>query len=271
MMKSKNKASDKILIYSICVILLLYAVSMLILLAWGFLTTLKSRDDFMFFQNVLGFPNSEYSKDQLSFGNYSLVFKYFTVENKVVFLQGGKEIIHKTNNNMFTMLINTVLYAGISAVLPTLASLIVGYLCAKYKFKFSSFIYGLAIAMMVIPTIGSSASMISMLRALGIYDTQFTHVLQKFAYAGMYYLVFLAFYQGLSDAYIEAAEIDGASQMRVFISIIIPLSMNIIASVMLIHFVSAWNDYSTPLMYTPTLPTLSTGVYYFVKIRRNTL
>ena len=81
--------------------------------------------------------------------------------------------------------------------------------------------------------------------------------------------MFYAFFESLSDAYIEAAEIDGASQLRIFLYIIVPLGIKMIGSVALIHGVQFWNDYQAPLLYTPTLPTISYGVYYLVNVGGN--
>lgn len=88
--------------------------------------------------------------------------------------------------------------------------------------------------------------------------------IQKFHFSGMYFFVYYAFYEGLSDAYSEAAEIDGASQFKILLHIIIPLSMKMIGSVMLIQFINLWNDYQTPLLYLPTKPTLAYSVYLFM-------
>ena len=59
---------------------------------------------------------------------------------------------------------------------------------------------------------------------------------------------------------------DGASQLRIMTSIILPLSVKIISTVWLILFVQLWNDYQTPMLYLPTLPTLAYGVYYVTEI-----
>lgn len=77
----------------------------------------------------------------------------------------------------------------------------------------------------------------------------------------MYFFVYYAFFGGLSNTYREAAELDGASEMTILLRIYFPLAMKMIATVFLIQFVALWNDYQTPLLYLPTHPTLSYGVY----------
>ena len=50
---------------------------------------------------------------------------------------------------------------------------------------------------------------------------------------------------------------------NILISVILPLSIKMIASVWLLQFVHFWNDYQTPLLYMPNRPTISYGLYRF--------
>jgi len=260
--KMKGRVGDNIVKAIIFTVLAIYALSMIVLLVWGFMTSLKNYRDFSLFRNVVGLPSLEHSKDEILFGNYIYVLKNFNIKKTEYFFFGSRLISHETESGILKMLLNTFIYAGVGSLLSTICSCTVGFLCAKYKFKFSKMVYTFALFMMIIPVVGSYPSMISMLRGFGIYDTYFTHIIQKFTFGGMYYFVFLAFFEGMSDAYFEAAEIDGASQFRIYLSIVLPLAIKIITSVTLINFVSYWNDYTTSLLYTPTIPTLATGVYY---------
>ena len=260
--KKQNNVADIIFKVSAVVVLAVYSLAIVLLLVWGLMTSLKSRVDFAIMENVVGFPSMEYSKEELMLGNYKLVLSKFYVHASEIFYSGNELIKHQTKSNIFVMLYNTVIYAGLSAVLSTVCCYTVAYLCAKYRFKTSKFVYVYVLFIMTVPTVGTAPAMITLLRSLGIYDTQWTHIIQKFTFAGMYFFVFHAFFEGMSDAYTEAAEIDGASQLRIYLSIILPLGAKMIGSVMLINFVTYWNDYNASLMYTPTLPTLAYGVYY---------
>lgn len=260
--KKQNSIGDIVFKIFVATVLTVYALGILFLLVWGLMTSLKSRIDFSIYENVVGLPSWEWSHDQILFGNYKLVLEKFYVPASEIFYVGDTLVKHQTRSNIIVMLYNTVIYAGLSAVLSTLCCYTVAYLCAKYRFKTSKFVYLYVLFIMTVPTVGTAPAMVTLLRSLGIYDTQWTHIIQKFTFAGMYFFVFHAFFEGMSDAYTEAAEIDGASQLRVFLSIIIPLGAKMIGSVMLINFVTYWNDYNAPLLYTPTLPTLAYGVYY---------
>ena len=82
----------------------------------------------------------------------------------------------------------------------------------------------------------------------------------------MYFLIFFAYFKSMSSGFSEAAEIDGASQWNVMFRIYIPLAANIFFTVYLILFVNFWNDFTTPMMFLPSKPTLSYLIYYKVSI-----
>lgn len=271
MHKQKAKQSVGDIIFKACAITILsiYVLALLLLLVWGVITSLKSRIDFAGYENVVGLPSWKWSKEEIMLGNYKAVLKLFYVPATEIFYVGDKLVKHQTRSDIFVMLYNTIIYAGLSTVLSTVCCYTVAYLCAKYHFKMSKVVYLYVLFIMTVPTVGTAPAMITTLRTLGIYDTQWTHVIQKFTFSGMYFFVFHAFFEGMSDAYTEAAEIDGASQLRIYLSIILPLGAKMIGSVMLLHFVQYWNDYGASLMYTPTLPTLAYGVYHLCNVGGN--
>ena len=83
----------------------------------------------------------------------------------------------------------------------------------------------------------------------------------NFTFANMYFLVFYAFYSGVSGTFAEAAEVDGASQLRTMIQIIMPLASKMILTVVLIFFIGRWNNYATPLVYMPNKWMISYRLY----------
>ena len=102
---------------------------------------------------------------------------------------------------------------------------------------------------------------VQMAKNLGLYDSVWGLWIMKANFLGMYFLVFYNIYKNMPMAYTEAACIDGAGNLSVLLRIILPLSRNTFFTVMLINFITFWNDYQTPLLYLPTHPTLSYGVY----------
>jgi len=61
----------------------------------------------------------------------------------------------------------------------------------------------------------------------------------------------MQFFEGIPKEYEEAARIDGAGNLRIFFSIVLPLSKPIIATVATFCFIGVWNDYLWPTMVLP--------------------
>lgn len=268
--KSRNKNLNAFVI-TFMVILLVYSISLFIPLIWGFYTSFKHWQDFRL--NVVGLPDLSYwSKFAIMdpdydhiFANYGVLLKNFEFKKSVSYYVGifnERAVRHEVEYGILTCVYNTVLYCAGCCLLPTFMSLIFGYLCAKYRYKFSNFFYLFQVFTMVMPIVGTMPAMITLTRQLGFYDEFYGHWIRQCITNGTYFLIFYAFYSGLSDTYIEAAEIDGASQLRVIVSIIIPLAKTTLSTVMVLMFVTAWNDWNTPLIYLPTKATISYGIFY---------
>ncbi len=258
------------------IFLCVYTVSVIFPLVWGFIQSFRDKFDFQV-GDALAFPDLERwetNKNQQFFvdlgytnilGNYNYLIKQ-TLDVSTKWTRGidGVEIRVPTRGvGILECLMNSILYAGVASCLKTLGPVVVGYLCAKYKYKFSTVVYTYVVFVMVTPIVGTTTALLNMVKYVGIHNSWFGLFIRSFDFANMYFLIFYAFFDGVSNSYAEAAEIDGASQFSVMVTIYIPLSMKMIGTVILLNFVTAWNDYSTALMYMPTHPTLA---YYIYKL-----
>jgi putative aldouronate transport system permease protein len=78
-------------------------------------------------------------------------------------------------------------------------------------------------------------------------------------------LIFMTFFRGLPASIEESAQIDGANEMLIFLKLIIPLSMPVIATIMLFNGVGAYNDYMTNVLYI-SKPELNVIQYELFRI-----
>lgn len=271
--KSKDKSViNRVFWISICVLLSVYALSIILTLFWGLLSSLKNQDEFFYNpSSYLGFPILDSSvkwnsREQFfKLANYrQILADYHLVEEqcRTDYIAHGEEITHRASGGFAMVMINTVVYTIVGSVLHTVIPAVVAYAVVKYDNPFAKIITGAALFVMTTPIIGSQASMLTMLRNMGIYDTFWGYLLQKAGFTGMYFFVFTAFYETVPDSFAEAAEIDGASQFSVLIRIIIPLSVKMLSTVFLIQFIHFWNDYQTAYIYMPTHPTLAYAVWW---------
>ncbi len=234
--------------------LLLYTICLFVPLIWGVMTSFKTQTDFRI--NVIGFP-----KEWV--WNYSTVYEKFKIS---IFTDAGTQMI-----SMGEMFLNSILYAVGCAIASALIPCITAYLCACYDYFLSKVIYVVVIVTMVLPIVGSLPSEIRMTKALGVFDQFWGMWLLKANFLGMYFIVFYNQFKAFPKAYREAAWIDGAGNWKIMTKIMFPLARNTFMTVALIKFIEFWNDYQTPLVYLPTKPTISLGVYHMAYTTLNEL
>lgn len=232
------------------VLLTLYALSMVVLLFWGVLNSLKSVSDFR--TNPLFFTGKW--PWNWSWSNYAFVFKNFQLRVSTV---KGVRII-----TVWHQILYTLLYAGGCALVNVFVTCVTAYAVARFDFAYSKVLYVVALVTMMLPIVGSYPSEIQMLKTLGLYDTIWGSWIQKMNFLGLYFFVFHATFKSTAKEYVEAAKIDGAGEWRIFFRIMLPLVKVTFFIVVLIKFVEFWNDYQTPLLYMPSFPTLSVGIYH---------
>lgn len=245
-----KRKKQKPTVYTVVVGIFLFAMcfSILYMFLWGIMTSLKERSDYR--NNVLGFP------EKFMFENYKQVFKEFTVSRTI----NGQRVSY----NFFQMFFNTLLFAGGAAACQVMTCCIVAYLTSKYSFKFSKFLHGLVVALLVIPIVGATPSSMQLMEKLGLMNTVYGLWIRNLTFTGTSYLIFYAGFKMLPWEYAEAGFVDGASHMKIMLRIMLPMMRSTISVMFLITFVGLWNDYQTPMIYWKDYPTISVGLFGFM-------
>ncbi len=241
-----KKAYSKSLAFVIPVfaVLAIYTLIMVIMLYFTALTSVKEYWDFKL--NPIGFPET------WMFENYSNAFNAFSMKI------GGEMV------DLWDMFRNTIIYAIGCSVLKTLVPCVVAYLVAKYSVWFNKIVFSTVIIAMTLPIVGALPSQIQILKNLGVYNTLFAPLMLEASYLGMYFLVFHGMFKGLSDEYIEAAQLDGAGQMQILLQIVFPLVKTTVSAVWLLNFIAYWNDYQSPMVFMFDYPTVAVGLFRYV-------
>lgn len=228
------------------VLLLLIAAWMIYLFLWAFSTAMK--DDISFAKDPL-------SLFQIwSIQNYVSVFQNMTVP--ISNPDGSRSLV-----GIEGMFINSFVYAGSAAILQTLCTAGMAYITARYKCWFSSFIKGLVIVVLILPIVGALPSTLQMSQTLHLYDSVIGTVLLKFSFTNIYFLVFYGAFEMIPKDYEDAAKIDGASDLSIYVRIMAPMQAPLYGIVTLLHFIQFWNDYQTPMLFMPNHPTIAYGLY----------
>lgn len=233
------------------VVLSFYALSLVILMLWGAMTSLKTLDDF--YGNKVWLPKGPIT--EWAWSNYPYVLQNFYVKSK-------DSMGRILQTNIFGQMTNTILYAVVGSLVTTFCCCLVSYCAAKFDFAFCKVLYPLVLVVMVVPIVGNTPSILLLLKTTKLYDTWIGAYFMKFTFLGIYFLVFHGIYEGISSEYTEAATIDGANEYQIFFMIMLPLVKTTFYTVFLVHFIDYWNDYNMALMYMPTHPTLAYGVHY---------
>lgn len=253
--KNGSKKGFSPLMAALFVLLIVYALLIIFPLAWGLGQSLM--DGMRLDSTVVPWPSD------WQFSNYIDAFVHFYVP-----VQAEQGTVYPTLVYMFGY---SFVYAVGSALTATFVQCIVAYLTSRFNYIVSRIINVFVLIAIALPIVGSLPSEIQMAQALGLYDTLFGIWIMKGHFISIYYLVFYARFKTFSRSYEEAAQIDGAGNLRILFSIMLPLIKNLFWTIFLIQFIAFWNDYYTPLVYMPTYPTVAYGLWYYNQSTENAL
>ncbi|MBQ2986269.1 MAG: carbohydrate ABC transporter permease [Tyzzerella sp.] len=250
----KNKIKTPVGAKIICVFLVIYASAIL----YPYLLALNSafRDWGSFTDNIFGV--SKWTLD-----NFKQVFVQF---NYPVTMPDGTPGAFYFDGLLF----NSALYSLGCAAAASICPCIVGYCTAKFPYKFSRFIISMIYVLMGLPIVGTTVSEIQMSQTIGIYNTIPGMWFLKFGFVGLYTLLFHSMYKSLPNEYVEAAYMDGAGNMQIFTRIMVPMGMPTMSVVFILSFVNFWSDYTTPMYFLPSYPTLSLSLLNFAELSSTT-
>lgn len=255
MQKRKRKFDLFFLITGIA--LAAYTVFLFILIVWGFFTSVKATTGSvnLFRFNKVGLP--EGWPWQWEWKNYAVIKDYIYVR---VYYEGTGMI----QIGMTAMALNSVLYAVGGALVAVAVPTIVAYAASKTNYKFNKVLDAMVLVCMAIPIVGNQPSNIQVLKTLNLFDSMIGFYIQKAHFLTTYYLIMKAAFNSVSKAFSEAAQIEGAGNYTVMFRIVFPMVSKIFTTLCLIEFITLWNDYTYPLVYLKSYPTLAYGIFYLV-------
>lgn len=142
---------------------------------------------------------------------------------------------------------NTIFVTVVHTFLAVFFALMCGYAFAKGKFVGKQFWFIFMLAVMMIPFESRMVPLYLQYKSWGLLDTYAPLLMGACAYV---YGIFFARQniEAIPDSLGESAYIDGASEWRIFLQIIIPLSKPLIATLSILQILSNWNSYLWPLV-----------------------
>jgi ABC-type glycerol-3-phosphate transport system permease component len=163
---------------------------------------------------------------------------------------------------------NTVFITVFVVVFTNLFSSMSGFVLARTKIPGRKIIVGVILVTLFLPRGYTIIPTFEVVLKLGLNNTLWSIILVSTA-GGLVFNTFLymGYFTTLHREIEEAAVVDGASFPRLYWNIMLPLAGPMIATVTLFTFISTWNDFFTPLVFTlgnPELRTLAVGMFAFV-------
>ena len=167
--------------------------------------------------------------------------------------------------SMLRALANTLYIALFSIVGHMFISSLAAYSFAKINFKGKQVVFMLFLSSMMVPSQLTIIPRFMLFKTIGLYNNLWAIILPAFFGATSIFML-RQFYMGLPNDLIEAAKIDGAGHLRIFLRIMLPLTKAALMSLIILAFISSWNEYMAPLIFLvkKELYTVSQNIQWYM-------
>ncbi len=166
--------------------------------------------------------------------------------------------------NMLNLFKNSLILAGSITILNTGLSALAAYAIAKIPFPGRDQLFGFMLATMMIPGVLFLIPTYVIMYRLGWVGHFYALIIPA---AISVYNIFLIrqFIVGIPNELIEAARLDGANELQIYLRLILALARPVLVTVAILNFIGSWNDFLGPLLYLnrPETWTVQLGLYQF--------
>ena len=169
-------------------------------------------------------------------------------------------------NQVAPYLFNSILVSLVSIVAILVIASISGFTLARYRFAGKTLIFGAVLVLMMVPGIASLIPLFILMKDLGLLNTYVALVVPYTAGGVVLGTILMKnFVEGIPQTIFDAARVDGASAVRIYRSIMLPLSLPVLGTISLVTVSAVWNDFFWPLLVITDnqLRTVSVGLQFF--------
>jgi ABC-type glycerol-3-phosphate transport system permease component len=239
-LSKKSSTSEIVTAIIFLILFIIIAIVCIYPLFWAFNNSLKTFDEYS--------ENNFILTKSWDFYNYFKVFNGTFQYNGVTYLG---------------MLYNSLWILAVRVFVNIASSLMLAYAIARFEFPGRNFLYAVVIFANTIPIIGSGPATFKLLNSLNMVENPTTIWLSWAGGFDFAFIVLYGYFKGISPSYSESAYVEGAGELRVFFSIILPQVVPCVVAIMITQAIGVWNDYSTVMIYLRTRPNLAYGLYMF--------
>jgi multiple sugar transport system permease protein len=151
-----------------------------------------------------------------------------------------------------TFLLNSVMITALSMLGNLVSCVLPAYAFARMRARSAGVLFSFMLATMMIPREITLVPKYVLFSRLGWVDTYLPLVVPEFFGVALYIFLLRQFFTTIPQELVDAARIDGASELRILWRVMLPLCKPAIAAIMLFSFVSNWNQVLEPIIYLRT-------------------
>ncbi|WP_062521778.1 carbohydrate ABC transporter permease [Demequina silvatica] len=144
--------------------------------------------------------------------------------------------------------LNTLLYAGVSAVGASFLATMAGYGFAKYGFRGSNLMFSIVLGAIMIPLTALALPTYLLFSSAGLTNTVWAIIVPSLVSPFGVFLMRVYSADAVPDSLLEAARVDGAGEFRTFFQVSLRLLVPGFITVLLFALVATWNNYFLPLI-----------------------
>ncbi|MBA2365400.1 MAG: carbohydrate ABC transporter permease [Actinobacteria bacterium] len=182
-------------------------------------------------------------------------------------LEPYQEIL--ANEAFVTAAFNTVKISVPASILVVLVAAMAAYAFAWIDFRGRDYAFLTVVALLVVPLQMALIPVARLFNPIGIFGTVWAAILFHIAF-GLPFAIFLLrnFFIGIPADLLEAARIDGASEVQIFTRLMLPLGMPAIASLLIFQFLWTWNDLLVALTFASQAQSAPLTVFIRSQMRQ---
>jgi len=168
------------------------------------------------------------------------------------------------NDNVFVKwILNSILYAGAGALIGTLIAAMCGYALAKYGFRGREAVFNVVLSGVLVPATALALPLFLIFSQVGLTNTFWAVFLPSIVSPFGVYLARIYASSSVPDELLEAARLDGSSEVRTFFTVATRLMAPALVTIFLFQFVAIWNNFFLPLIMLrdPSLFPVTLGLY----------
>ena len=162
-------------------------------------------------------------------------------------------------------LLNTAFISTVTVIGQLFSSSIVAYSLAKIRWRGRDALLILIVATMMLPPQVTMIPVYIGWNKIGLTGSYVPLLVPQFFGNAFFIFMLRQFFRGIPEELIDAARLDGATELRIYRSIVLPLARPALVALSIFAFMWAWTDFLLPLIYIndPQQSTLSIGLYSF--------